>query len=191
MSGARNPHKPQICSGEINCMNIKLIFGSVIFVMLLLFAAGCTQPAKPVVTPVPTEIPTTLPLTTIPSPTAPQVSTPGPTQKLPDVWGVDVQVASNGEAINPQIIATFRGGKGMNVIPLIEIQVTRADGVVETERMTQPLFVGKEVSLKSTYKPDAAAEAWGLKDRAEVWATTPQGDRVKIFDAYIPFRTYN
>jgi len=28
-------------------------------------------------------------------------------------------------------------------------------------------------------------------DRAEVWATDPQGTQVKIFDDYVPFRTYN
>ena len=120
--------------------------------------------------------------TPTPTPTPTVMPTPEPTQVLPDIWSIDIQVASNGEVINPQIITTFLGGKGMNVIPLIEIQVTRADGVVETGRMTQPLFVGKEVSLKSTTTNN---------DRAEVWATTPQGDRVKIFDAYIPFRSYD
>jgi len=160
---------------------MRLIFGSVIFVVLLLFAAGCTQPAQPAATPAPTEVSTTLPPTTIP-PTATQVSTPGPTQKLPDIWSIDVQVASNGEAINPQIITTFRGGKGQNVIPLIEIQVTRSDGIVENGKMTQPLVIGQEVRLAGTAKNN---------DRAEVWATTPQGERVKIFDAYIPFRSYN
>jgi len=172
-------------------MNMRLIFGSAILVVLLLFSAGCTQPAQPVATPAPTAVPTTLPPTTI-VPVATSVSTPGPTQTLPSNWGVDIQVASNNEAIDPQIVATFRGGKGLNVIPLIEVTVTRAsDGAVVTERMTQPLFIGKTVSIKSSPKPDAASEAWGLKDRAEVWVTTPQGERVKIFDAYIPFRSYN
>ncbi len=160
-------------------------------VVLLLCAAGCTQPAQPVATPAPTAVPTSLPPTTS-VPVVTTLSTPGPTQMLPDAWGVTVDVASNSEAIDPQIIATFRGGKGLNVIPLIEVTVTRAsDGKVVTERMTQPLFVGKTVSIKSSPKPDAAAEAWGLKDRAEVWVTTPQGERVKIFDAYVPFRSYN
>ncbi len=162
-------------------MNIRLIFGSAILVALLLCAAGCTQPAQPVATPAPTAVPTTLPPTTIP-PVSTTVSTPGPTQTLPSIWAIDVQVASNGESIDPQIITTFRGGKGLNVIPEIDITVTRSDGVVETGKMTQPLFVGKTVSLPGTTSN---------KDRAEVWAVSPQGDRVKIFDAYIPFRSYN
>ena len=163
------------------CMNMRLIIGSVIFVALLLFAAGCTQPAQPAVTPAPTEVPTTLPPTTIPLTTTVASLTPGPTQSLPDIWGVEVQVANNGEAIDPQIITTFRGGKGMNVILLIEIQITRSDGIVENGLMKQPLFVGKTVSLAGTTKNN---------DRAEIWATTPQGERVKIYDAYIPFRQY-
>ncbi|MCX6689404.1 MAG: hypothetical protein NTZ39_06925 [Methanoregula sp.] len=173
---------------------MRLIFGSVLFVALLLFAAGCTQPAaQTAATPAPTAIPTTLSQTTVPPVTTTVVNsqTPGPTQTLQAIWGVDVQVNSNGEAINPQIIATFQGGKGLNVIPLIEVIVTRSDGTVESARMTQPLFIGKTVSLTGTYKSGASAEAWGTKDRAEVWVTTPQGDRIKTFDAYVPFRSYN
>ena len=174
---------------------MRLIFGCVLFVGLLLFAAGCTQPAaQPAATPVPTEVQTAVPQTTVPpvvSTTVASVQTPGPTQTLPPIWGVDVQVNSNGEAINPQIIATFQGGKGLNVIPLIEVSVTRSDGTVESATMKQPLFIGKSVSLRGTYKTGASAEAWGTKDRAEVWVTTPQGDRIKTFDAYIPFRSYN
>jgi len=158
--------------------------------VLLLFASGCTQPAaQPVATAAPTAVPTTLPPTAAPVVTT--LSTPGPVQTLPSVWSIDVQVRSNGEAIDPQIVMTFQGGKGQNLIPEIDMQVTRSDGTVETAKMTQPLFVGKTVSLKGSGKPDAAAEAWGTKDRAEVWAITPQGDRVKIYDAYVPFRSYN
>ena len=171
-------------------MNMRLIFGSAIVMVLLLFASGCTQPAaQPVATAAPTAVPTTLPPTAAPVVTT--LSTPGPVQTLPSVWSIDVQVRSNGEAIDPQIVMTFQGGKGLNLIPEIDMQVTRADGTVDTAKMTQPLFVGKTVSLKGSGKPDAAAEAWGTKDRAEVWAITPQGDRVKIYDAYVPFRSYN
>ena len=55
-----------------------------------------------------------------------------------------MQVASNSETIDPQIIATYRGGKGQNLIVGIDVRVTRSDGVVEDARMTQPLYVGKD-----------------------------------------------
>ena len=171
-------------------MNMRLIFGSAIVMVLLLFASGCTQPAQPVATPTPTAVPTTLPPTTA-VPVVTTLSTPGPVQTLPPVWSIDVQVNSNGNAIDPQVIMTFQGGKGQNLITEIDMQVTRADGSIDTAKMTQPLFVGKTVSLKGSGKPDAAAEAWGTKDRAEVWVYTPQGDKIKIYDAYVPFRSYN
>ena len=70
----------------------------------------------------------------------------------------------------------------MNVIPEIDITLTRSDGTVESDKMVQPLYIGKTVSL---------AGSTGNKDRAEVWVYTTQGDKVKIIDQYVPFRSYN
>ncbi|WP_292428011.1 hypothetical protein [Methanoregula sp.] len=159
-------------------MNSRLIICSALLLSLLLAVAGCTDPAN--LMPLPTT-PTTsaTPLPTI----LPTLSvTPGPTEILPAIWEVDVQVASNGQAINPQIIMTFRGGKGLNFIPELDLEVIRSDGVVETGTMLQPLYVGKTVTLRGTTQN---------YDRAIVWAITPQGDRVKIVDQYVPFRSYN
>jgi hypothetical protein len=152
--------------------------------LVLALVAGCTQPASPVVTPAPTVVETTAVATVEPTaaPTSPESVTPGPTQTLPEIWSMEVQVSSNGEAINPEITATLRGGKGMNVIPAIDVKVTRSDGGVETGRMVQPLHVGSSVTLKGTTSNN---------DRAEVWVVTPNGESVKIYDAYVPFRSYN
>ena len=156
------------------------------FCMVLAIVAGCSQPAA---TPVATTVPPTAvetPVETTAEPTAVATIaadslTPEPTQTLQEIWGLEVQVASNGEAINPMITTTIRGGKGMNVIPEIDVKITRTDGVVEEDRMVQPLYVGKSVSLAGTTKD---------KDRAEVWAVTPNGEKVKIYDAYVCFRCY-
>ena len=166
-------------------MNMKVIFGGIAFLMLLLVVAGCTQPAAQQATPVQTtepttEVPATTAATAVPTTFVP--ATPGPTETLPSAQAVDVQVASNGMSINPQVILTFRGGKGMNVIPEIDITLTRSDGTVESDKMVQPLYVGKTVSL---------AGSTGNNDRAEVWVYTTQGDKVKIIDQYVPFRSYN
>lgn len=152
--------------------------------IILAFVAGCSQPAAPAVTPVPTVVETTAEVTEVPTQatTTPDSATPGPTQTLPEIWTMEVQVSSNGEAINPQITATLRGGKGMNVIPAIDVKVTRSDGGVETGRIVQPLHVGSSVTLKGTTSNN---------DRAEVWVVTPNGESVKIYDAYVPFRSYN
>jgi hypothetical protein len=150
---------------------------------VLALAAGCTQPATPV-TPTPT--PSVIIVTAKPTASSTSVSsTPGPTQTLPEAWYIDVQVQSNGFAPDPQIITTVRGGKGLNFIQQINVRVTRSDGIVENGNILKPLKIGDSVSL-------AATNAMGSqKDRAEVWATDPQGTQVKIFDDYVPFRTYH
>ena len=166
-------------------MNTRWVFSLFFVLVLLLLAAGCTQqPAAPVATPVPTAVETIATATPAPVKTTSASLTPGPTQTLPEAWSIDVQVASNGEAIDPQIITTVAGGKGLNAILQIDVKVTRSDGVVETGIIAKPLFKGKSVSLRSTTAP-------GYRDRAEIWATNPQGDKVKIYDAYVPFRSYN
>ena len=66
----------------------------------------------------------------------------------------------------------------MNLVPELDLEVIRSDGVVETGTMTQPLYVGKTVTLQGTTQNN---------DRAIVWAITAQGNRVKIIDQYVPF----
>jgi hypothetical protein len=97
------------------------------------------------------------------------------------MWSLEVQVQSNGEAINPQIITAIRGGKGLNFILQVDVKVTRSDGIVETGIIPKPLKVGDSVSLAGTTE---------YIDRAEVWATDPQGNKVKIFDDNVCFRCY-
>lgn len=162
---------------------MKFIFGGIAFLVLLLIVAGCTQPTAPQATPAPTTQPTTeVPVTTATAVPLLAPATPGPTETLQSNWAVSVQVQSNGQAINPQVIYTFNGGMGMNLIPKIDVMLTRSDGTVETGNFTQPMSIGQTVSLPGTT---------GNNDRAEVWVITPQGDRVKIVDTYVPFRSYH
>jgi hypothetical protein len=163
-------------------MNVRYIIGAFLVLMVLLITAGCTQTTPPA-TPVPTPIETIATAIPTPIPTALSL-TPGPTQMLPDVWSLEVQAQGNGEAINPLIIVSCQGGKGLNFIQRIDVQVTRPDGVVEKGEITKPLYKGKEVSLPITSQ-------MGNVNRVEIWATTPEGNQVKIFDDYVPFRTYN
>lgn len=165
-------------------MNTRWVFSLFFVLVLLLAAAGCTQPATPPATPAPTSVETIAIPTPTPVPTTPVSLTPGPTQTLPDAWSTEIQVASNGEAVDPLITVSYMGGKGLNAILQIDVKVTRSDGVVETGTIAKPFQKGKSVSLRSTTKP-------GYVDRTEVWVYTPQGDKVKIYDAYVPFRTYN
>jgi hypothetical protein len=168
------------------------IIGISVVVLLLVFVlgAGCTDntAAPKTTTPAVTTIVDTA-ATTAPAATATVAKTtqapsltPGPTQTLPEIWSAEIEVKSNGEAIDPQVIMTFRGGKGMNVIPAVILKVTRSDGDVKETTMYAPLSVGKTVSLPGTTQNN---------DRAEVWVVTPQNERVKVIDKYVPFRSYN
>lgn len=162
-----------------------LIASAGLLCFVLVLAAGCTQPATPPVTPTQTPVVTTAPATPTPTPTSVSL-TPGPTQTLPEIWSLEVQVYGNGESIDPQIITTIRGGKGLNFILQVDVKVTRADGKVETGTIKRQTTyrVGDSVSLPVTNQ-------MGNVNRVEVWATNPQGEKVKIFDDYVPFRTYN
>ena len=165
-------------------MKAHFVFSIFLVLLFLLITAGCTQTTPPAtLTPTPVEtiateaplaLPTTLSLT------------PGPTQTLPENWNIAVQVAGNGEAIDPQIITTIRGGKGVNFILAVDIRITRADGKVETGQIKRDgtFRVGNSLSLPVTSQ-------MGNVNRVEVWATDPQGNQIKIFDDFVPFRTYN
>jgi hypothetical protein len=163
-------------------MNARSVFGIFLVLLSLLVVAGCTQTTPPA-TPAPTVTVETTTASPTPIPTTLSL-TPGPTQTLPDIWSLEVQAQGNGEAINPLVIVSCQGGKGLNFIQRIDVRVSRPDGVVETASIEKPLYKGKEVSLPITAQ-------MGNVNRVEVWAITPQGDSVKIFDDYVPFRTYN
>jgi len=160
---------------------ILVIISTLMLCVLLVLAAGCTQPVTTTGSSTPTMAVTTAPPT--PPPTSPAVfSTPGPTQTLPSYWDIEVEVESNGYAPDPKIVTTVRGGQGLTYILQIDVKVTRTDGIVENGIIPSPLEIGDSVALNGTDKNH---------DRAEVWATDPQGTMVKIFDDYVPFRSYN
>ena len=160
---------------------ILVIISALVLCVLLALAAGCTQPVTTTGSSTPTMAVTTAPAT--PPPTSPAVfSTPGPTQTLPSYWDIEVEVESNGYAPDPKIVTTVRGGQGLTYILQIDVKVTRTDGIVENGIIPSPLEIGNSVALNGTDKNH---------DRAEVWATDPQGTMVKIFDDYVPFRSYN
>jgi hypothetical protein len=162
---------------------ILMITTALVLCTVLVLAAGCTQPATPPATPTPTPIETAVTPTQTASST-PVSLTPEPTQTLPENWNVEVQVTTDGQAWDPHIIVSCQGGKGLNFVQKIDVTVTGSDGVVVTGVLNKPLYKGQSVTLRSTSAPGDKT------DRVEIWAITPQGDKVKIYDAYVPFRTY-
>ena len=161
---------------------------AIIFVVLCAFAgllvlgAGCTQQSTGPATQVQTPVPTTAQATAIPTVTTP-VATPtlgyieGP---MPAQYMVDVQVDRNTVAITPSIIATYRGGKGTNFVHSMDVTVTRSDGQVITQSIEKPQ-VNSKVEIEGTRGTD----------RVEVFINLVNGERYRIYDQSLPFRTYN
>jgi len=161
-------------------MKIKAIVVLFLTFSILLLAAGCTQaPAQ-----TPATATTTTPVTiqtsqtTIPTTVIVTTSTPGVVQTLPEAYAVEVQVASSGVAVDPKIITTFRGGRGINFVTQVEVINTRGDGKIETA-VKSHLNVGDTIEL---------ASSGGDNDRIWVYVTISNGQRYLIFDQVVSFK---
>lgn len=159
---------------------------AIVVVMFVLCAtlliSGCTEtkPSTPITTP-PTTLATTVPTTVPPTPVATRLSVePEPTDQLPDIYRVEVSVDRNTVAINPDIGVIFNGGKGMNFVALLDAQVIRSDGTTETKQMYKPQM-GERVTLAGTKGTD----------RVIVYVTLQTGEKYKIFDQKIAFRSFS
>jgi len=147
---------------------------------LLVLGAGCTQPSSGPVTPSPTA-------TTAQPTLQPTVATPAVTPtlgfiegSLPSQYDVTVTVVRNTVATNPLITTTFRGGKGVNFLSSMDVIVSRSDGQVVTQSLEKPQ-VNSVIDLQGTLGTD----------RVEVFVSLVNGDRYRIFDQSMPFRSYN
>jgi len=159
-----------------------------ITVVLCVCMAGCTQPSPGgQVTPTsPTTVATTPPVTATatPIPTSPTQVTSTPTGflegPLPTQYSVDVQVDRNTVAIKPTITVTFRGGKGINFVHSVDVVVSRSDGQVVTGSLERPQ-VNSQLELEGTRGTD----------RVEIFINLITGDRYRVYDQALPFRSYN
>lgn len=162
-------------------MEIKAIIGIVFTLTVLLLVAGCTQaPAQ-----VPPTAITTTPVTVqtqgttnVPTLVVMSTITPAAVQTLPEAYAVEVQVASNGISVDPKIITTFRGGRGINFITQVEVVNTRGDGKTENAVKSHP-NVGDTIEL---------ASSGGDNDRISVYVTISNGQRYMIFDQMVALK---
>ena len=155
----------------------------IIFTLIILFlAAGCTQPpaqtpASTVTPTVPATVQTSLAITA-PTNVVVTTLTPGVVQTLPEAYAVEVQVASNGISVDPKIITTFRGGRGINFVTQVEVVNTRGDGITKKAVKIHP-DVGDTIEL---------ASSGGDNDRISVYVTISNGQRYLIFDQVVSFK---
>lgn len=154
-----------------------------LLVVVLLLAAGCTQPAPtPPATPTPTPTPVPPGTTAVPATTGPLgMGTPGPTQTLPPQYSVMFQITPNGRTADPLTFVGLMGGNGMNFITEIEIILTEPDGTQHIEYMYQPLMMGQNVGIPCST----------IRNRVEIWTTAPTVGKIKVFDEIVPFQSIN
>ena len=147
---------------------------------VLLLAAGCAQAPVQTPTTVTTVIPTApIPqTTTVPAKIVVPTVTPGVIQTLPEEYAVEVQVASNGNSVDPKMITTFRGGRGINFVTQVEVVNTRGDGITEQAVMSHP-NVGDTIELPSS---------GGDNDRISVYLTISNGQRYLMVDQVVSFK---
>lgn len=155
----------------------------ILFLGAILLTGGCTttssQPAAPGETPGPvtTDAPDT--------PTQETTLTKPPTtypENIPAIYEVKVQVDRNVVAIDPFILATFRGGKGTNVVQKVEMTVIRSDGKIENGTMIHPK-IGDTIKLNGTTKTDFVTVDVFL-------GTGPSGKIYRVLNENLTFRSH-
>ncbi|MDD1716588.1 MAG: hypothetical protein LUQ01_06285 [Methanolinea sp.] len=148
-----------------------------IFLILLLFAvilaAACT------------EIPPPAPATSIPTSTTPQPTpsfslVPEPTDVIPAVYSVSIQVTKNTISTDPSITVSFRGGQGLGFVETMQAVVILSDGKEGSGSVDNPR-IGSEIILPGTTKTD----------RVMVYVTIDNGVRYKVIDQDMPFQPIN
>ena len=81
----------------------------------------------------------------------------------------------------PLTYVALNGGNGMNFVGPIEVSLTKPDGVVQSQTMNSPHFMGQNVAFPcSTFQ-----------NRVEIWATAPEVGRIKVYDQIVPFKSLN
>lgn len=158
-------------------MDYRIFFIFSLALAILLAAAGCSSPEKPVITPNPTPVqtPSPSPLPT-PVPTSMASTVPGPVDTLPPGWDLSVTVEKGG-MYTRTIIARFDGGKGIMYASRMDVRVTYPDGTVKTDGIIKPKMGDTIEILGSTGT-----------DRVEVIMLMASGESYTVIDQQMPYR---
>jgi hypothetical protein len=156
-------------------MNISFIL--IIFCAMIAFA-GCTG----------TQIlPGTTTTISTPTPGAGTTATGGslvisPTEMIPEYTAVTVDVGEKDYlGVIPVI---FQGGLGQVNVKQVDVKLTRTDGT--TQFATLGTKKGDTIELEGTR---GSGSLTGQADRVEVWVSLNSGERYKIVDKLVLYRT--
>lgn len=148
-----------------------------VFLIILLFgailAAACTG--------YPSLVPATpTPVSTTPVPTPSFSLVPEPTDVIPAVYSVSIQVNKNTISTDPSITVSFRGGQGLGYVETMQAVVIRSDGQEVSGSVDDP-EIGSEIILPGTTRTD----------RVMAYVTIDNGVRYKVIDQDMPFQPIN
>ena len=152
-------------------MQQKFSISGFVLLCILLVLAGCTgTPSSPAAPPA-----TTIPVV---APTAPVTSAgpdlvPSPTDSIIEANKVNVNVEKD---YLGNVIVTFQGGSGLQLVNTIDVTLNRSDGQVKTAA------VG--IRLDDT----ATLEGTKDTDRVIVYVTMKDGKRYKIIDSLLAYK---
>jgi hypothetical protein len=159
-------------------MNFRIVLSLALALAVLLAAAGCSSPEKPVVTPTPTQVPTPEPTTPpTPVPTTKASIIPGPTDTMPPQWPVSITVEKSG-TYSTTIITHFDGGKGLVFVSRMDVRVTHPDGTVLTNGMNKP-------KMGDTVEVDGTSGT----DRVEVILRMANGESYTVVDQQMAYKS--
>ena len=157
-------------------MHYKLTISGLILLCMLLALAGCTGTQNSASTPAPTTSAVAAPSSVaVPSSV---VTTGGDLVPSP----TDSIIAANKVNVNVEkdylgnVIVTFQGGSGLQLVNKIDATLNRADGKVKTTD------VG--ISVDDT----ATLEGTKNTDRVIVYVSMKDGKRYKIVDSLMPYK---
>lgn len=100
---------------------------------------------------------------------------PVPTDKVPSDYMVYVDIGEKDYLGNIPVI--FQGGMGQSHVTRLDVKLTRSDGFVKTVQLG--IKKGDQVEFEGTKQTD----------RIEVWVNMNNGQRFKINDVQVPYRT--
>jgi len=151
-------------------MQQKITVSGLVLLCILLALAGCTGTQNTPVTPVPTTSAVAGPSAVV---TAGVDLVPSPTDVVIDANKVNVNVEKD---YLGNIIVTFQGGSGLQMVNKIDVTLNRADGQVKTADVG--IRVDDTVTLEGTKNTD----------RVMVYVTMKDGKRYKIIDTLSPYK---
>jgi hypothetical protein len=142
----------------------------------LILVAGCsspivTPPATPALTPTPTAVPTSIPIPDL---------QPKPTDVVPPIQQVAIQVTKNTVATDPWVSVLFAGGSGQSYVSVMTATIIRFDGTTETTSAPHP-GIGTNILLSGTTQTD----------RVIVNVTYTDGNTYTVKDELVQFQNLN